>query len=91
MGEQYDRMRFPLGPRYDRHGKINLMSRAGGYCMARRPRCIPFVLTEKQWLKLDAEPWSEDRIAAAKAKERKRQEESERMVRFLMGGRRDVT
>lgn len=28
------------------------MTRSGGYVMCRRPRCIPFILTEKEWGKL---------------------------------------
>lgn len=34
-------------------GVIRMMARSGGYVMARRPRKMPFVLTEKQWMKLE--------------------------------------
>ena len=37
---------------YDRHGVIKYMTRSGGYVMARRPRAMPFVLSEKDWRKL---------------------------------------
>lgn len=30
-------------------GKVRLLARSGGYVMVRRQRCMPFVLTEKQW------------------------------------------
>lgn len=30
-------------------GIVRLMARSGGYVMVRRPRCSPFVLTEKEW------------------------------------------
>lgn len=30
--------------------RITYLAHAKGYVMARRPGCIPFVLTEKQWL-----------------------------------------
>lgn len=30
-------------------GMVRLMARSGGYVMVRRPRCAPFVLTEKEW------------------------------------------
>jgi len=33
-------------------GKIRFMTRSGGYVMARRPRCTPFVMDEKKWLNL---------------------------------------
>jgi hypothetical protein len=36
----------------DEHGRIVFMTRSGGYVMCRRPRCLPFVLSEKQWGKL---------------------------------------
>ena len=35
-------------------GKVRFMARSGGYVMCRRPRCAPFVLSEKEWLKLPA-------------------------------------
>jgi hypothetical protein len=34
-------------------GIVRVMARSGGYVMVRRPRCIPFVLSEKQWMKLE--------------------------------------
>lgn len=37
---------------YDRHGVIRYMVRSGGYVMVRRPRCTPFVMSEKDWRKL---------------------------------------
>jgi hypothetical protein len=43
--------------RQDDIGPIRFMVRSGGYVMCRRPRCIPFVLSEKEWSKLPiAEP-----------------------------------
>lgn len=33
-------------------GRLRFMARSGGYVMVRRPRCSPFVLTEKEWGKL---------------------------------------
>lgn len=30
-------------------GRLRFMARSGGYVMVRRPRCHPFVLTEKEW------------------------------------------
>ena len=33
-------------------GRVRLMARSGGYVMVRRPRCIPFVLTEKEWARM---------------------------------------
>lgn len=33
-------------------GRVSYMSHASGYVMVRRPGCIPFVLTEKEWLAL---------------------------------------
>jgi hypothetical protein len=32
--------------------RIRYMARSGGYVMVRKPHCVPFVLTEKQWAKL---------------------------------------
>ncbi len=32
--------------------RIRLMARSGGYVMVRKPRCMPFVLSEKEWAKL---------------------------------------
>lgn len=36
----------------DRENRVRLMARSGGYVMVRKPRCMPFVLTEKDWAKL---------------------------------------
>lgn len=33
-------------------GELRFMARSGGYCMVRRPRCIPFVMPEKKWYNL---------------------------------------
>lgn len=33
--------------------KVRYMACSGGYIMARRPRCMPFVLSEKEWGKWD--------------------------------------
>jgi hypothetical protein len=35
-----------------RDDRIRLMARSGGYVMVRKPRCTPFVLSEKDWGKL---------------------------------------
>ena len=35
--------------RFDKHGEIRLMATSGGYVMVRRPGCIPFVLSLKEW------------------------------------------
>jgi hypothetical protein len=32
--------------------RVRLMARSGGYVMVRKPRAIPFVLSEKEWAKL---------------------------------------
>lgn len=40
------------GPREDTHGKIVFMVRSGGYVMCKRPRCAPFVLSEKELARL---------------------------------------
>jgi hypothetical protein len=39
--------------RTDAIGEIRFMVRSGGYVMCRRPRAIPFVLSEKEWNKLE--------------------------------------
>lgn len=36
--------------------RINYMAHADGYVMARRPRCAPFVISEKLWLSFV--PWN---------------------------------
>ena len=33
-------------------GQLKPMAFADGYVMARRPGCIPFVMTEREWQKL---------------------------------------
>lgn len=45
---------FPRGPkaRTDDGGKITLMARSGGYVMVRRPRCFPYVMGERAWVRL---------------------------------------
>ena len=30
-------------------GKVRFMVRSGGYVMCRRPRAMPYVVTEKEW------------------------------------------
>lgn len=44
---------FDPAERKDENGVIRFMCRSGGYVMCRRPRAIPFVLTEKQWMRLE--------------------------------------
>ncbi|MBC8642964.1 hypothetical protein IAG25_40100 [Caballeronia sp. EK] len=44
--------------RYDKHGEIRYMTRSGEYVMCRRPRCMPFVLSEKDWNTLPNQPES---------------------------------
>lgn len=39
-------------PAYDIYGRLTFMVRSGGYVMVKRPRCAPFVMTEKEWRKL---------------------------------------
>lgn len=34
------------------YGRVRFMARSGGYVMCRRPRAMPFVLTEKEWAKM---------------------------------------
>lgn len=41
---------------YDQHGPIRYLTRSGGYVMVRRPRCVPFVMHEKDWAKLPKTP-----------------------------------
>lgn len=33
----------------DRHGELRLMAAAKGYVMVRRPGCMPFVMSGKEW------------------------------------------
>lgn len=35
-------------------GKLRFMTRSGGYVMCRRPRCMPYVMSEGDWRKLPA-------------------------------------
>lgn len=72
--------------RYDRYGKFVFMAEADGYVMARRPRCMPHVYSRKKWDAMDREPWSDDKIAAFDAAERKKREQGEVLVRFLRTG-----
>lgn len=45
-----------LDERYDKTGKIRIMTSADGYCMCRRPGAIPFVMKIKEWEKLSKQP-----------------------------------
>ena len=42
--------------RYDVHGPVRLMAQAAGYRMVRRPGCMPFVLTDREWAALFVDP-----------------------------------
>lgn len=50
-------------PKPKRHpddgGRINYMTRSGGYVMCRRPGLMPFTMTEKDWRKLEL--WERDK------------------------------
>jgi hypothetical protein len=46
----------PGAKRYDGLGEIRCMAAVDGYCMARRPGCIPFVLSVDEWLALAPKP-----------------------------------
>jgi len=48
--------RVDTRPAYDALGKIIHMVTSGGYVMVKRPRCVPFVLTLKEWAELPKEP-----------------------------------
>ena len=58
--DRRDARQFPkalVGGKWQYHqpylgDRIRLMGRSGGYVMVRRPRCFPFVLSEKEWAKL---------------------------------------
>lgn len=52
--------KFEIAPlvRKDKNGKVTFMCRSGGYVMVRHPRAMPFVLSEKEWRKL--QPWSDE-------------------------------
>ncbi len=41
---------------YDEIGKIIYMTQSGGYVMVKRPRCMPFCMSIKDWNKLSREP-----------------------------------
>lgn len=43
---------FPHGPKLWKGGLIKFMARSGGYVMVRRPRAMPFVITEREWCDL---------------------------------------
>lgn len=45
---------FPSSPRVYKGGELRLMVRNSGYCMVRKPGCVPFVLSEKEWRALPA-------------------------------------
>lgn len=36
------------------YGKIKLMAVADGYCMVRKPGCLPYVMSVKEWQRLPA-------------------------------------
>lgn len=38
--------------RWDRGAETRFMAEASGYVMVRRPGCMPYVLSRKEWLKL---------------------------------------
>lgn len=38
--------------RADASGPLRFMAAADGYVMARRPGCMPFVMQERDWLRL---------------------------------------
>ena len=42
------------GDRYEKDGVVRLMAEAGGYIMARRRGCVPFVMSRAQWMRLGA-------------------------------------
>jgi hypothetical protein len=42
--------------RYDEQGKITLIARADGWCMVRRPREHPFVVSQWDWDGMSREP-----------------------------------
>lgn len=47
--------RFPHVKKHPENGgKVVLMARSGGFVMVRRPRCVPFVVHEKEWLRWDS-------------------------------------
>lgn len=39
-------------PRGDNIGEIRFMAEKDGYVMCRRPHCMPFVLSKKDWTRL---------------------------------------
>jgi hypothetical protein len=41
--------------------KITYLAHGKGYVMVRKPGCIPFVITEKQWLEFEL--WSEQGLS----------------------------
>lgn len=43
-------------PGYDPVGKLIFMVASGGYVMVKRPRCVPFVLTLKEWARIPKTP-----------------------------------
>lgn len=45
--------------RWWRDGPIRAMACANGYVMARRPHCVPFVMSVKEWLALPNIPVAE--------------------------------
>lgn len=47
---------FDTSDRVDSIGPIKLLARASGYVMVRRPRAMPFVLSEQKWSDLERLP-----------------------------------
>jgi hypothetical protein len=47
--------KFEIGAHRRKYLKteVRFMVRAGGYVMCRVPRCVPFIMTEKEWRKLE--------------------------------------
>ena len=35
--------------RFDRHGRVMLLSQWGKWLMVRRPGCVPYVVSTKEW------------------------------------------
>ena len=50
--ESFDGKKWTYGPLDAAQGRIRFTVRSGGCVMCRKPRCAPFVLTEKEWAKL---------------------------------------
>jgi hypothetical protein len=50
LDDGFTRDRFGHNGQSSWLSRITYMAHANGYVMARRPRCIPFVISEKMWL-----------------------------------------